>query len=132
MSRLGFEKIIFRLNILITGVVFFLLAPTVRVYRSWFPDKEASLWIIPLAVIFVSLALWTLVRLGIPYFIRQGWMEELRQESRPPEPWPQRFMRIGPSVALTAFHLLLLVLFSAALIRFLEHEPFKKLLTNLP
>ena len=132
MDRFGFQKIIFRLNIVITAIVFFLLTPTVRIYRSWFPEKQDSLWILPVAVILVSSALWILARLGIPYFIRKGWMEELRQDPRPPAPWPQRFLRIGPSVALTVFHLLVLVLFSAALVRFLQHEPFKKLLTNLP
>lgn len=132
MRHLDLQKIIFRFNIIITASVFFLLAPTVRIYRSWFPDKEDSLWIIPVAVVFVSSLLWLLSRLAIPYFIRRGWMKELRRESRPGVPLIDRFLSFGPSAALTAFHLLLLILFSASLVRFLQHEPFKNLFTNLP
>jgi hypothetical protein len=132
VGRLGLQQVIFRLNILITAVVFFLLTPTVRIYRSWFPDKKDSLWLLPVAVIFMSSALWILARLGIPYFIRKGWMQELRQDDRPGQPFWKRAVSFGVPTALTAFHLLLLVFFSAVLVRFLQQEPFKNLFTNLP
>ncbi len=132
MRHLDLQKFVFRINLVITAIVFFLLTPTVRVYQSWFPDKKDSLWVIPVAVVLVSSSLWLLSRLAIPYFIRKGWMKELRQEVRPQDPLLDRFLRFSPSAALTSFHLLLLILCSASVVRFLQHEPFKNLFINLP
>ena len=132
MARIDFQKLIFRFNLVVTGAVFFLLTPAVRIYRSWFPDKKDSLWMLPVGVVLASSLMWLLTSFGMPYLIEKGWVRDRRQEIRPLEASAiQRLLRIGLPVALTTFHLLLVILFSAMLVHFLQREPFENLFTNL-
>lgn len=133
-NRPDFQKWTFRFNLIITGIVFILLSPTVRIYRSWFPDKKDSLWFYPLAVIAVSGVLWFLGSLSLPALIRTGVIKDLRTrgDSGPRFAGLERYRKILGPILITAFHLILMLLFAASMIRFLQGEPFKKLYTNLP
>lgn len=133
-NRPDFQKWIFRINLAITGFVFFLLSPTVRIYQSWFPDKKESLWFYPLAALVISGSLWFIACLSLPPLIRGGWIKDLRKSqdfAARFEGW-ERYRRILMPIVITAFHLLLMLFFSVSVIRFLQTEPFKKLYTNLP
>lgn len=131
MKRPDFQKLVFQLNVGITALVFFLLSPTVHVYQSWFPDKRNSLWMIPVITLGLSLSLWLFASLTLPWMIEQGWVKDLRQNSREGEPVIRLSKILGPML-ISLFHLSLLIFFSASVISFLSREPFEKLFVNFP
>lgn len=133
MKIWDFEKIVFRLNVLVTIAVFILLAPTTYVFEEWFPDKRDSLWLFPVSVTIVSCFLWFLVRLALPSLIRIGFFEDRRGRPRPKPPaLKERIIRTAlPSVNLS-FHLFLLILSCFCLISFLRSDNLNRLFSNLP
>ena len=114
------QTIVYRLNVLLTGIVFMLLSPTVRVYAWWFPDKKNSLWLFPVLTVIFSCFLWLMTRLSIPFLIRLGILRELRKQPRAETSWVEKMIKIVPPILICGFHLFLVIFFSASLISFMQ------------
>ena len=128
-----FQKILFRINVAVTGIVFAVLTPTVRVYQRWFPDKKDSLFLFPLGVIFFSCMLWLIGRLYLPYLIRTGYMADRRREPRPEDIAPKiRFLKMILPIAIFAFHMLVLLVCAFVLVRFMQSDTLEQMMVNLP
>lgn len=129
-----FKKNILKLNVLATLLVFAVLTPSVRIYARWFPDKKDSLWLLPLGVVGISSLLWFFASLSLPALIRKGIIKDLRASARRQEQisfW-ERILKTAVPVVLFSFNMLLLILFSAALIHFLKSNRLQDLFVNLP
>lgn len=132
MKPIDFPKILFRVNVAITGIVFILLAPTFRIYAWWFPEKESSLWLFPLAVLLVSSLLWMAASLSMPWLIRKGWFEDRRSEPRPGQTALKiRLFKSSLQLAVFLFHMLLLIGMAASLVRFMRSDLFDQMLQNM-
>jgi len=128
-----FQKILFRANVAVTGVVFVLLVPTVRVYERWFPEKKDGLFLFPLAVIVSSCLLWLASRLYLPHLIRSGRLSDRRIPPRPPDQSrPVRLLKMIFPITIFAFHMLVLLACTYALVRFMQGDTFEQMLVNLP
>lgn len=129
-----FKKSIFKLNVLATLLVFAILTPSVRIYARWFPEKNDSLWLLPLGVVGISSLLWFFASISLPALIRKGLIKDLRASARQQEKIPvgERIIKTAAPIALFAFNMFLLILFSAALIHFLKSNRLRDLFVNLP
>ena len=133
MKPPDFHKILFPLNVAVTGLVFILLAPTVRIYRGWFPEKKDLLWLFPFSVLMLSSLVWFLASLSLPLLIRKGIFEDRRLAPRPaPDTLHRHFFRQFMPIAVFLIHALVLLLLSAALVDFMKTNPLERLLVNLP
>lgn len=133
MKPPDFEGWIFRLNVIVTGFVFFLLAPTTQIFSSKFPDKKDTLWLFPLSVVSASLGLWFLMRLALPWMIRKGIFEDRRKIPRPQSRrgW-ERLEKIFFPVVVLALHLLLLIALCVMMVLFMRSDFWERLMVNLP
>lgn len=133
MKPPDFHKILFPFNVAVTGLVFLLLAPTVRVYRWWFPEKKDPLWLFPLGVILLSAGAWFLASLSMPVLIRRGIVEDRRAKPRQNTVTlkGRLFRRVMP-IVIFLIHFFLLLSFSVALVQFMKTNPIERLLMNLP
>ena len=110
MKPINFQSLFLPLNAAITGIVFFLLFPTTRIYASWFPDKKNELWLLPASIVLVSSALWLLGSLSTPFLIRTGIFEERRRGPRPDETARRvRVFKASMPVLSFFFHMILLI-----------------------
>lgn len=133
MKPPDFHKIFFPFNVALTGIVFILLAPTVRIYSGWFPEKRNALWLLPLFVMLLSSLVWLLATLSLPALIKKGLLEDRRSKPRFIQiPFQSRFFRQVMPIAVFVIHMLVLLLFSATLIDFMKTGPLERLLVNLP
>ncbi len=129
-----FRRNIFKLNVLATLLVFALLTPSVRIYARWFPDKKDSLWLLPLGVVGISAVLWFFTSLSLPALIRWGIVKDLRKSARSAEEvsFRERILKAAAPIVLFSLNMLLLTVFSAALIYFLRSNRLQDLFVNLP
>ncbi len=117
MKPLNLEKILFPVNAIVTAVVFFLLAPTTRIYARWFPEKKDSMWWIPVWVLGISVVLWVATSLAMPYLIRKGVFEDRRKAARGDGPQPPvRLSKVFGAVSVFVFHMIILIALSLSLI----------------
>ena len=134
MRGADFKKLIFNLNLLTTLLVFIVLTPSVRIYASWFPDKKDSLWLLPLGVVGVRSFLWFLTSLSLPVLIRWRIVKDLRKSERGQGEtvyWVRVFNAALP-VVLFGIIMILLIIFSAALVHFMKSGHLQDLFVNLP
>jgi hypothetical protein len=133
VKPLDFEKIFFPVNAVITGIVFFLLAPTTQIYAEWFPDKKNSLWLIPAIAIGGSGLLWIVVSLNLPKLIERGIFEDRRKGRRQPERSKRaRIFRSLVPITVFFFHMALMLGICISMIVYMRSGSFGKLLVNLP
>lgn len=133
MKLWNFEKIFFRINILVTFIVFLILTPATKIIASWYPDDESVLWRFPLIVLAVSAALWFLVSLCLPYLFKWGFFEERRDQPREPiRPFWVRMIRMASPIAMLAVHLSILLFCVYCLVVFMNSDSMDHLFYNLP
>ena len=110
MKPLNFQSFFLPLNTVITGIVFFLLSPTTRIYAAWFPDKKDQLWFFPIGVVLASAILWLLGSLSTPFLVQSHFFEDRRRDSRPENTAARvRYFKVAIPVASFVFHMFLLI-----------------------
>jgi hypothetical protein len=133
MKILDLEKIIFRLNVIVIGIIFLLLTPATQIIASWFPGKTDMLWLFPLFVLGVCTFLWFLMSLTLPSLIKRGILEDRRIKPRTEETSrAKRLWRILLPMVALACQMLLLIFMSMCLIIFMRSQTMENLFTNLP
>lgn len=133
MKLWNFEKIFFRLNVLVTFIVFLILTPATKIIASWYPDDENVLWRFPLIILAVSAALWLSVSLCLPYLFKWGIFEERRTEAREPiRPAWVRLIRMASPIAVLAVHLSILLFCVYCLVFFMNSDSMESWFFNLP
>lgn len=133
MKLWDFEKIFFRLNVVVTFIVFLLLTPATKIIASWYPDDETVLWRFPLIVLLCSAVMWFLVSLCLPFLFKWGFFEERRDVPRESiRPLHVRLLRMGAPIMNLAIHLSILLLCCYCLVRFMQSDTLDNLFFNLP
>ncbi len=131
--RFDIQKFIFRLNLILTGIIFFLMSPTLRVYRSWFPEKKNSLWLYPIICCVISAFLWFGTSLLLPRLIKKGLVKDLRGSPREQKlQGGEYYWKIARPIVMTLFHALLVIFIAVSMTEFLRKEPFMNLFKNIP
>ncbi len=116
MKPVNLEKILFPLNGVVTAVVFFLLAPTTRIYASWFPEKKAELWWAPVGLLVFSAVLWIFTSLAMPHLIKKGVFED-RRKGMPREGRANvDLSRVLGALSVFTFHMAVLIIMSVTLV----------------
>lgn len=133
MKLWDFEKFFFRLNIIVTFIVFLLLTPSTHIIAKWYPDDESVLWRFPLIVLGVSGVIWLLASLCLPFFFKWGFFEERRDEPRDPiRPFTVRIVRMAAPIFVLAVHLSILLFCCYCLVAFMNSDKLDHLFLNLP
>jgi len=133
MKILDFEKIAFRINVFLTGIVFLLLAPTTHIISVYVPEKNERLWMLPLGAVFLSAAVWLVMSLCLPVLIRWGIFEDRRSGvRRETTPGMRRFFKILSPIVVLIAHMILLVGCCYCLIAVMSGGKLDFLFQNLP
>lgn len=133
MKRSRAETILFRLNLIVIGLIFLFLAPTTHVFSRWLPDQDNALWLIPVLLAGLSAFIWFLMRLSIPLLIRLGIYEDQRKvPASRLMPAGERLMRMTVPMVSLLIQLLILTVLCAGLVSFLKKDSFDRFLTKLP
>lgn len=121
------------MNVIATGAVFILLAPTTKIFSSKFPEQKDTLWLYPAGVVAVSSILWFLVSLSMPVLIRCGVMRDLRRRSRTHEiHWLEQIINKIFPVAVLVFHSAVLIFVCISLIALMRSDALENIFKNLP
>lgn len=132
MKPFDYQKILFWVNILVTALVFVLLAPTVHIYSWWFPEKRDTLWLLPVGVMTLSLFLWIAASLSMPYLIQKGWLEDRRRLPRPGETARRvKLYKTLMPVVIFLFHSLLILGLAVSIVTFMRGDSLERLLTEV-
>jgi len=123
MKPINFQSLLLPLNAIITGIIFFLLAPTTHIYTAWFPEKKDRLWLFPLAVVIFSSLLWLVGSLSTPFLIKSGVFEDRRCGPRPEETARRArlFKMVFPIVSFL-FHMAVLIGLCASMILWTRNQ----------
>ena len=133
MKAWDLEKLIFRLNLLITGAVFALLLPTTKIVAGGMPEGEQHFWRLPLRVVGLSCLLWVLFVFSKPLLFKWNVMEDRRGEPRVnKDPLAGRLIRMLLPVILLATHMLILIYFCYCLIEFMRSGTIQVWFDDVP
>ena len=132
MKIFNFQKIMFRINVVVITIVFVLLLPTTRIIAAWYPGQTDLLWFFPVAVLVITTLLWFMTSLSIPFLIKKGIFEERRKTPRPELRWTfRRFWRITLPVITLVIQMLLLIFLCMSLIAFMRSETLPSFLERI-
>lgn len=133
MTVSGFQKFLFRLNVAATGIIFFLLAPTIHIYVWWFPSKDQALWEIPVIILVISCGIWFVTSWKGDSLVRRGWFEDQRgkhlREKKAPE---RRIIKILLPLLFFLGQILLLINLAKIFVNFMNSGAVERMLKNIP